>query len=293
MTKKLTYEFVKEQIEKEEYKLLSTEYKSAHKYLEIQCNKKHIYKVKWNDWQQGRRCPKCCKYTSGLTYSYIKEQIENVEGYKLLSQNYVNAFNKLKIKCDKGHIYKVKWNNFDSGQRCPYCAGKAKHTYQFVKKQIESVNGYKLLSKNYVSALNKLKIKCDKGHIYKVIYNSFQQGHRCPICDYTKTTSKAEKEILKIIKSLTNKKVIENDRTQIINSLTGHNLELDMWIPLLNKAVEYNGDYWHSSDYAKFKDNEKIKQCKEKNINLLVINEQNWTNNKNNEINKIIKFIGY
>lgn len=41
MPKKLTFEFVKEQFEKEGYKLLSTEYENAHTKLKVRCNKGH------------------------------------------------------------------------------------------------------------------------------------------------------------------------------------------------------------------------------------------------------------
>lgn len=40
-----------------------------------------------------------------LTYEFVKEQIERV-GYSLVSKEYKNAKTKMKVKCDKGHIYK-------------------------------------------------------------------------------------------------------------------------------------------------------------------------------------------
>lgn len=36
-----------------------------------------------------------------LTYKYVKEQIERVEGYKLLSKKYIDSQTKLKIQCNK------------------------------------------------------------------------------------------------------------------------------------------------------------------------------------------------
>ena len=219
-----------------------------------------------------------------LTYEYVKEQVEK-ESYKLLSKKYVNSEIKLKVQCDKSHIYKVTYGNFQKGRRCPICAGKLKLTYEYVKEQIKK-ECYKLLSKSYVNNCTKLKVQCDKGHNYKVKWNDFQQGHRCPIC--CQKYSKIEKEILKIVKHLLpNENIIENDRTQIVNPLIGKNLELDIWIPELKKAIEFNGRYWHISDYAKYKDAEKINQCKKKGIDLLVINEQDWIDDKNKYIKKL------
>jgi len=55
------------------------------------------------------------------TIDYIKNEIESVEGYKLLSKNYKNIYSMLEIKCDSGHIFKMRYGNFREGQRCPIC----------------------------------------------------------------------------------------------------------------------------------------------------------------------------
>lgn len=226
-----------------------------------------------------------------LTYKFIKEQIEK-EGYKLLSKIYKNSYTNIKVQCNECHKYKVTWDNFKQGKRCPVCNGGIKYNHNYVKKQIESVKGYKLLSENYKNNHTKLKIQCNKEHVYKASWEKFKIGQRCPICDYTKTTSKAEKEILEIVKQLLPYIIIiENDRTQILNPLTNKNLELDIWIPELNKAIEFNGKYWHSNKYSKYKDEEKIKQCINKNIDLLIIQEQKWLDDKNNCIKQITNWI--
>ena len=58
-------------------------------------------------------------------------------------------------------------------------------TYEFVKRYIEidSNSGYKLISSEYESSKKIMKIQCNKGHIYKASYSSFQQGHRCTECE--------------------------------------------------------------------------------------------------------------
>jgi hypothetical protein len=160
-------------------------------------------------------------------------------------------------------------------------------TYKFVKKQIEK-NGYELLSKKYINAHTKLKMLCDKGHECYISYSNFKQGRRCSICfgKYSKT----EKEISKYVKSF-NIDVIENDRTQIINPLTNCLLELDIFIPQLNRAIEFNGRYWHKYDKVKNRDEIKKQQCQKKGIDLLIIEEDNWLNNKNKCLDDISKFV--
>jgi len=122
-------------------------------------------------------------------------------------------------------------------------------------------------------------------------WNDFMRGVRCPQCDKEKKSSKGEKEVLEYIQSLTDTTIIENDRSQILNPRTSHFLELDIYLPELKKAIEYNGTYWHSSKHQKYKDNQKVLQCKEKGIDLLVVEEYEWTNNKEGVKNEINKFI--
>jgi hypothetical protein len=227
------------------------------------------------------------------SYRYIKNQIEKT-GYKLLSKKYIGALKKLKVKCPQNHQYKVNYNKFQQGKRCPICYiencnDNKRLVYDYVKFEVEKV-GYKLLSDEYINAHSKLKIECSKGHKYDVTYANFYQGKRCPVC-WKSGQSRSEKDCFSVIRQMTNNNVIENDRTQIINPMTGYNLELDIWIPSLNKAIEFNGKYWHDNTYSKYKDNQKVIQCREKGIDLLTIWYQNWIDNREGQINNLEGFI--
>jgi len=287
--KKLTIEFIKEEIEKEGYKLLSKEYKNNRTKLEVECPKRHKFGIRWNNFNQGVRCPLCAR-NKKLSYNYIKEQIEK-EGYKLLSKEYKNNHTKLELECNKGHKYKVNYGHFQQGQRCFTCfINNRKLTYEYIKGKIEK-EGYKLLSKGYKNAHTKLELECTKGHIFLMRWNNFRNGQRCIKCICYNNYSKGEKEVLEYIQSLTDTTIIENDRSQIINPLTNQFLELDIFLPHLKKAIEYNGTYWHSKKHQKFNDNQKVIQCKEKEIDLMVIKENDWINNKDVVINNIENFL--
>ena len=105
--------------------------------------------------------------------------------------------------------------------------------------------GVYFLSDSYENAHVKLEVKCPNGHKYIVTWNRFQQGHKCPECYAESTSSKVEIEIFEFIKNIYDGETISNDRTQIVNPETGCNLELDVYLPELNKAIEFNGVYWH------------------------------------------------
>ena len=121
---KLTYEEVKEFIESEGYKLLSTEYKNNSSHLDIQCPKGHNYKASFANFKRGYRCPMCKGEKLGdlhrFDYKYVKEYIESF-GYKLITDIYVNCDTDLDMICPKGHAFKMKFYNFKKGNRCPVC----------------------------------------------------------------------------------------------------------------------------------------------------------------------------
>jgi len=222
-------------------------------------------------------------FESIYTTEYVRSEIEK-KGYKLLTEVYKNNKQVLDLICSEGHEWKVRWHSFQKGSRCFTCFGKPKHTYEYVKEFIEK-EGYKLISKEYIQAHSKLKIQCPVGHNFQMKYANFQQGQRCPVCNIGNQSSKSEKEVLDVVKNFTDEKIIENNRKQIINPLTGRGLELDIWIPSLKKAIEFNGTYWHKD--KGYKDEQKVLQCEQKGINLMIIEESQWRSNKEKCINTI------
>jgi hypothetical protein len=93
---------------------------------------------------------------------------------------------------------------------------------------------------------------------------------KCPIC--YNTISNIQNEIYDYIISL-KIDVILNDRN-ILN-----NLELDLYIPSKNLAIEVNGLYWHgevNGNKHRLYHINKTKLCNEKNIRLIHIFEDEW-----------------
>jgi len=291
---KKTIEEVRDYIESFGYKLLNKEYKNNYTKLKLQCPEGHIFEMAYGSFKWGQRCPKCNINKRKLSYNEVKEYIESYN-YKLLSQEYINVQTKLSLQCPKGHIYKVKLYNFKQGKRCPICYNNYKRgepqrlLYNEIKEYIESFDGYKLLSEEYKNNRTKLLLQCPEGHKFNITWGNFQQGRRCPICFYESTSSKPEKEVQEFVSNIYDGTVINNDRNTIINPQTGWNLELDVYLPELNKAIEFNGSYWHSlptnNDYTK------QEQCRNNNIELLTIQEENWTDNKEMCLQAIENFV--
>ena len=281
--KKHTYDHVYSYIKSKNYTLLSKEYKNSQTKLKIKCNKGHEFEMKYNKFQQGQRCPFCAD-NKKKSINQIKETMAK-ENYTLLSKEYKNNKSPLKIKCPNGHVIKKPWSYFQQGYRCAECLKKP---IDEIKETMAKEN-YTLLSKEYKSAHKKIKIQCDRGHTYEATWNYFRNGNRCPTCFYNSISSKAEKEIQEYIAKIYNGTIINNDRNTILNPETQYYLELDVYLPELSKAIEYNGVYWHSLPNS----NDKIKKklCKNKNIDLLIINEENYIENREMCLKVIEKFI--
>jgi len=218
----------------------------------------------------------------------IRKSFEK-EGYQLLSDTYKNNKKYIHFKCNNGHYHKIKWNDWQQGSRCFFCSKNYGFDINDIRKSFEK-EGYELLSNVYINRDQYLEFKCNNGHYHKITYGKWINGQRCAKCDYEKTSSKQEKDLQDYIETL-GYNIIRNDRTQIVNPLTGYNLELDVWIPDLKKAIEYNGAYWHNKLDMIKKDKIKKDQCKQKGIDLLIVNEYNWVDNNKMEQDIINNFL--
>lgn len=94
----------------------------------------------------------------------------------------------------------------------------------------------------------------------------------CKVCyPVTTQSSLGEKELLHFITNELGFEVIENTKNVIYPK------EIDIFIPKLNIGIEYNGLYWHSEKkVGKKYHQDKFLLCKEKNIRLIQIFEDEW-----------------
>ena len=141
-----------------------------------------------------------------------------------------------------------------------------------------------------INSLSEILIKCpicgeyDKHsfhNIFRINSNDIKPNSHnlCHKCYANISQSSPELEIKDIINTMYNGKCIENSRSIIPP------LELDLYYPEKNVAIEFNGNYWHDENH-KPKDYHfnKFKLCKDKNIRLVSIYESDWFNKRDNII---------
>ena len=180
VNKKHTIEFIHEEFAKEGYTLLTKSYKNNYTKLNYICPNGHNHFITWGHWNtSGARCPYC---SGNIKYTYEEvKDVFNSLNYKLLSKEYKTAKHKLSYICDHGHINKSSFYSINNGHICPDCVGNKKLTVGFVRGQFLK-EGYVLLTKKYINNKQKLTCVCPAGHEFKIRFDSWITGRRCPIC---------------------------------------------------------------------------------------------------------------
>lgn len=145
----------------------------------------------------------------------------------------------------------------------------------------QELNDYVWLYDQYITKNKTItKIADELNTSWDIVNNSLNRN-KIVERHYDYTSSLAEEQIINFLTSLSisayknNRKIIEPK-------------EIDIFIPNYNIAIEYCGLYWHSESSNKrnnkdYHNNKRIK-CKQKNIMLLTIFEDEW--NKKQEIVK-------
>lgn len=196
-----------------------------------------------------------------------KDRWNNIETEKL---------KELKEKIS--NTIKEYWNNYNSSYHKPEYKNKLKISQKNRRKidreslisRINKETDFSIIG-SYTTAGKSCFFQCKKcNKIFETIWNYLQQGKKCPSCGQI-SISKSEEELREFLKNL-GLTIIENSKKIIPPK------ELDIFIPDLKIAIEYNGLYWHSEQNIKEPNYHLIKtnECKKQGIQLIQIFEDEW-----------------
>lgn len=96
--------------------------------LDIECRVcNHEWKMTYSNLRMGKKCPKCAKAKLGVerapSMDVIKDRLRKInKDITILDNEYKNNRVKLNCVCEKGHKWKVNWNNLSNGKACPHCS---------------------------------------------------------------------------------------------------------------------------------------------------------------------------
>lgn len=106
--------------------LLSETYTNATTPIKFRCKCGNEFSVPFAIFNHAnkRQCNECGERirttSTNHSYEYVNDYIKS-EGFKLLSDEYVNNATPLTIECERGHPFQKRFNDFRTGSRCPTC----------------------------------------------------------------------------------------------------------------------------------------------------------------------------
>lgn len=183
--------------------------------------------------------------------------------------------NQIKATCQRLYGVDFATQNTDVKQRIinntnySVLSKKTHESKNAISRQFEIDNNCVQISKvikqfgqGWLSFKDELELFHYKGCTF------VKNGDLKRIAKYKPKISKAEKQIVNLCKELYKGPILQHDRKTI-------SMELDVYLPDLKLAIEYNGNYWHSEEIGTPKDYHLIKslKCQEKGIRLIHIYE--------------------
>lgn len=254
-----------------------------HKICGAECQK-----IPFNLLSKPNSCRVCNAKRLTMTPEEFREKVKKKTGYELLT-DYAGSKSKIKIRHKTcGHEFWTNPSNFIRREEgCPYCKGKtiSRRRFmtheQFIKKLGDRAEEYEFITR-YKSAREPIRVKhLPCGNEFDIIPDNMLRGSRCKSCKY----STGEGQVFRFIRGLhLGVDVVQGDRTHLLNGR-----ELDIWVPELKIAIEYDGVKYHTVEhfladearnwtYAEAAGYHlwKTKECEKQGIRLVHIFEDEW-----------------
>lgn len=248
------------------------EYHRSSQHIKVVCFSHGPWSTTPNKHIMGRGCPRC--YGFGKTTFDFVEEAKAVHGerYDYSDTVYTGAKDKVSIVCrETGHgAFLAAAEHHLQGTGCPTCAGKNISTASFIlaARDVHG-NKYDYADSLYTGAKAGLSIKCRKHGEFTMNPNNHLAGQGCPKCANV-GPSKPELEILEFVRTLGVE--AESSNREVIKPL-----ELDIYVPAANLAIEMNGVHFHN-DHRKAKNyhRDKMLAAKAAGVRLIQVTDDDW-----------------
>ncbi len=113
---------------------------------------------------------------------------------------------------------------------------------------------------------------CPRGHEFQAtIHDRTSDGTGCPRCSAARQTSFAEQALFFYIKKL------YPDAKNKYKDIFQNTMELDIYIPSIRVAIEFDGAAWHKTEDQHIRERKKYEICQQNKIYLIRVKERNGT----------------
>ena len=181
-----------------------------------------------------------------------KETLLKKYGVENLSQNI-----SIKIKKEKLEAKKL---NYAKSQNLLTVDDLSK---TFNRDESTIIDDIRLLNLKIIKFNNDTRFYIEESNL-PILSDFFSKTDECG-------KSYSEKELVDFVKSIYSDEIMENTKRIIPPK------ELDIYIPKMKLAIEYNGLYWHDENHVdKNYHLTKTKMCNEKGIDLIHVFEDDW-----------------
>jgi len=244
----------------------------------------------------GHGCPVCANNKKKTFNQFLKEAsiIHNNKYNYLVPNNFHNS-QKICIICpEHGEFWQTPKDHLNK-HGCPICAINQRKDKKMISQKEFLVKAneahpnqlFDYSKSQYQGTHNKVCIICpEHGEFWQTPHNHISMKHGCPKCQHI--ISSYEKDLLNFIKKHYSGKIITNER-----SILSNNKELDIYLPDLKLAFEFNGLYWHSELYTNKNSHlNKTKECESKGIHLIHIYEDDWVYKQKIVKSRILNLLG-
>lgn len=236
-----------------------------------------------------------------MIMSYKKEKkVEFPPDYDILTNSYRTSSSHVKVRhkiCNNSFRIRIKHLN-DPSFICPYCSGKVNENNKWFRNKINSLykNSITVLG-DYINDETKTLIEYKLcGHQTLVTpksilsFKNINQFKKCQQCGPIRQSNN-ENSLGKFVASI----LPDVDILLNFQGLLKGNKELDIYIPSLKIAIEYDGIYYHSSHFNKDKHSHQSKheECAELGIRLVEVfsDEYNFCSKSKRITQNLIKRI--
>lgn len=190
--RKITYNIVKEEFEKQNYILVSDEYINVKQELKYIC-KKHehrgIQQIKYFNFDRGSKCP-FCMIEEGHPPNHLPEVVYKEEtekmNYTFVGVGYVKQGAVIEFVCNKHPskgVQKANWTSIrDKKCSCGICNGTNKTTDEFKDEIAEILPNIEIYGE-YTGARKRINCSCKIcKHKWKPLAYNLKSGYGCPKC---------------------------------------------------------------------------------------------------------------
>ena len=240
-------------------------------------------------------CPVCTRkilsdeYNLEVVFPELSKQWDYEKNKKKPNEIFPNENKKYWWRCERNHSWYTSPNSRAGGSRCPYCMGalaspeynlavEFPHICEEWDHEKNSKGPETYLPRSEKKVHWRCKLNLNHRWVAAICYRTTGPS-MCPECRKETTTSFPEQAIFFYLCQLFSEVKNRYKHTK--------NCEVDIFIPSLNMAIEYDGLYFHKGEDRKKKDDSKTLLLKENSVHLLRIKEQSKDITSNDDENVI------